>query len=102
MITVKLLIVILVWLGAFAVAIVGIPFTFLSGGATIGDLIRAGGDWCADCGVAAPGRASVDAGLRQDAFGQAILLTGHLERPTNIEWQVSDAVAKGQQLLEGG
>ena len=37
--------------------------------------------------------------LRQDALGQSILLAGKPQRPANIESQVADTVAKGQEGL---
>ncbi len=45
------------------------------------------------------GEQAVNVGLRQDALGQAILLTGQPQRPAHIKSQIAKSVAKGQEGL---
>jgi hypothetical protein len=45
---------------------------------------------------------AVDLGFRQNPFGQAVAHPRQAESPSDVEGQVSDAVAEGQQGFEGG
>jgi hypothetical protein len=44
----------------------------------------------------------VDRGFRQNPLGQTVPHPGQAESPSDVEGQVPDAVAKGQQGLDGG
>ena len=44
----------------------------------------------------------MDLGFRQNPFGQAVAHAGQTESPSDVEGQVSGAVAEGQQGFEGG
>ena len=48
------------------------------------------------------GEQAVHVGLRQDALGQAVLLTRQPQRPTDIKSQVAGAMAKSQEGLHCG